>query len=173
MVRKPQRQVFSWWGSYSICIIPTCIASISEIPVSFYSWADRFESCLVTQFWRQVLSWCGSDFSLTAELREKKEVSIIWASVWQNQQNYLCAQRRRRSAWASTQSDQSLLYAWRNLGSLPFHWVQSKDWSDWADSWADLSLCWAHRSFCWFCCAAALLSIVKPVLIVLEMLVGY
>ena len=85
-----------------------CIASISEIPASFYSWADRFESCLVAQFWRQVLSWCGSDFSLTAELREKKEVSIIWASVWQNQQNYLCAQRRRRSAWASTQSDQSL-----------------------------------------------------------------
>ena len=30
---------------------------------------------------------------------------IIWADSWQNQQNDLCAQRR--SAWVSTQSDQS------------------------------------------------------------------
>ena len=30
-----------------------------------------------------------------------------WATVWQNQQNDLCAQRRLRSAWASAQSDQS------------------------------------------------------------------
>ena len=30
------------------------------------------------------------------------------ATAWQNQQNYLCAQRRLRSAWASAQSDQSL-----------------------------------------------------------------
>ena len=29
----------------------------------------------------------------------------IWAILWQNQQNDLCAQRRLRSAWASTQSD--------------------------------------------------------------------
>ena len=33
---------------------------------------------------------------------------IIWAASWQNQQNDLCTQRRLRSAWASTQSDQSL-----------------------------------------------------------------
>ena len=31
-----------------------------------------------------------------------------WSVAWQNQQNDLCAQRRFRSAWASTQSDQSL-----------------------------------------------------------------
>ena len=31
-----------------------------------------------------------------------------WAASWQNQQNSLCAQRRLRSVWASTQSDQSL-----------------------------------------------------------------
>ena len=29
-----------------------------------------------------------------------------WAASWQNQQNGMCAQRRLRSAWASTQSDQ-------------------------------------------------------------------
>ena len=32
----------------------------------------------------------------------------IWAAEWQNQQNGMCAQRRLRSAWASTQSDRSL-----------------------------------------------------------------
>ena len=51
----------------------------------------------------------------------------IWAASWQNQQNGICAQRRIRSAWASTQSDQSSLSAWRKLGSLAIHWVHSKD----------------------------------------------
>ena len=74
-----------------------------------------------------------------------------WAVSWQNQQNGMWAQRRLGSAWASAQSDQSLLSAWRKIGSLATHWVHSKDWSDWADAQADLSLCWAHRSFCWFC----------------------
>ena len=36
---------------------------------------------------------------------------IIWACAWQNQQNDLCDQPRLRSAWASTQSDQSLCRA--------------------------------------------------------------
>ena len=35
--------------------------------------------------------------------------NAICASARQNQQNGMCAQRRLRSAWASTQSDQSLL----------------------------------------------------------------
>ena len=38
----------------------------------------------------------------------------------------------------------SSLFAWRKLGSLASHWVQSEDWSDWADAQADLSLRWAH-----------------------------
>ena len=38
----------------------------------------------------------------------------MWAASWQNQQNGMHAQRRLRSAWASTQSDQS---------SLSAHWV--------------------------------------------------
>ena len=41
---------------------------------------------------------------LVACKRKKK----IWAASWQNQQNYLWAQQRLRSAWASAQSDQSL-----------------------------------------------------------------
>ena len=73
---------------------------------------------------------------------------------------WLCAQRRLRSAWASTQSDQSLLSTWRKLGSLATHWAHSEDWSDWTDVQADLSLRWAHISFCLFCHEAA--HLVKP-----------
>ena len=39
-----------------------------------------------------------------AEWRDK----LSWAALWQNQQNGMCAQRRLRSDWASTQSDQRL-----------------------------------------------------------------
>ena len=41
--------------------------------------------------------------------------------------NWLCAQRTLGSAWASAQSDQSSLSAWRKLGSLSTHWAHSKD----------------------------------------------
>ena len=54
-------------------------------------------------------------------------LSKIWATSWQNQQNGMCAQRRLRSAWASAQSDQSSLSAWRKLGSLTTHWAHSED----------------------------------------------
>ena len=37
----------------------------------------------------------------------------------------MCAQLR--SAWASTQSDQSLLTTWRKLGSLDTHWTHRED----------------------------------------------
>ena len=74
---------------------------------------------------------------------------------WQNQQNGMCAQRRLRSAFASAQSDQSSVSAWRKLGSLATHWAHSEDWSDWTDAQADLSLRWAHMPFCWFCHEAA------------------
>ena len=65
---------------------------------------------------------------------------------------------------------ESLLSAWRKLGSLATHWGHSED-SDqtgqmprliWRDSDLTgqmprriLSLRWAHRSFCWFCHKAA------------------
>ena len=45
---------------------------------------------------------------------------------------------------------ESSLTTWRKLGSLATHWVQSKDWSDWADAQADLSLHWAHSYFVGF-----------------------
>ena len=75
----------------------------------------------------------------------------IWASAWQNLQNGMCAQRRLRSVWASAQSDQSSLSAWRKLGSLATYWAHNEDWSAWADAQADLSICWTHMPFCRFC----------------------
>ena len=55
---------------------------------SWIIWQIKYEKC----YWHM---------SFLATIRE------LWAS--QNQQNDLCAQRRLRSAWASTQSYQSLL----------------------------------------------------------------
>ena len=40
---------------------------------------------------------------------------------------WLCAQRRLRSAWASAQSDQFSLSAWRKLGSSGTHLAHSED----------------------------------------------
>ena len=40
---------------------------------------------------------------------------------------WVCAQRKLRSAWPFSQSDQSSLSAWRNLGPLATHWVHSED----------------------------------------------
>ena len=68
----------------------------------------------------------------------------------------MCAQRRLRSAWASTQSDLSLRSELSSCG-------QRKLWSDWVDakairlgrcsSWSESSL--RARSFFWFCHEAA------------------
>ena len=38
-----------------------------------------------------------------------------------------CAPSEDRSAWASTQSDQSSLSAWRKIGSWAAHWAHSED----------------------------------------------
>ena len=40
---------------------------------------------------------------------------------------WVCAQWTLKSAWASAQSDQSPLSAWRKLGSLATHWAHSQD----------------------------------------------
>ena len=42
---------------------------------------------------------------------------------------------------------ESLLSAWRKLGSLATNWAHSELWSDWADAQADQSLHWAHMPF--------------------------
>ena len=74
---------------------------------------------------------------------DKTKTGIMWAAPWQNQQNGMCAQQRLISAWASTQSDQSLRCTQINLGVRFLH-AESRLWSDWADAQADLMLRWAH-----------------------------
>ena len=57
---------------------------------------------------------------------------------------WLYAQRRLRSAWASAQSDQSSLSAWRNIGPFAVIGAHCELWSDWASAQVDLSLRLAH-----------------------------
>ena len=57
---------------------------------------------------------------------------------------WVCAQRRLRSARASSQSDQSSLCAQWVAKDPRFLHADSEDWSDWADTKADLSLRWAQ-----------------------------
>ena len=105
----------------------TCSCNVRNFKTlaSLCSWADQFEYYLVTTPRRQVFSWCGSNYSFWTMPIKLVGHNIhlvisenMWAVTWQNQQN---AQRRLRSAWASDQSDQSLLSAWRKLGSLATH----------------------------------------------------
>ena len=57
----------------------------------------------------------------------------------------MCAQRRLRSAWVSTLSDQSLRCPWRKLGSLATHWAHSED-SDQTGRMPRLILVFAERT---------------------------
>ena len=73
--------------------------------------AARQNQCTVLVF---------NTISAAARQRVQRTVLVfntISAAAQQNQQNDLCTQQRLRSAWASTQSDQSSLSAWRKLGS--------------------------------------------------------
>ena len=74
---------------------------------------------------RRLIWICTVDYCLPGTLGMKGLTK--WAASWQNQQNGMCAQRRLTSAWASAQSDQSSLSAWRKLGSLATHWAHSED----------------------------------------------
>ena len=86
--------------------------------------------------------------SITGPPEGYNNPAVSWAAAQQNQQNYLCAQRRLRSAWASAQTDQSLCCPHvKSIGSLATQNVHRED--------SDLSLHCVHRSFCWFCRAAA------------------
>ena len=69
-----------------------------------------------------VLSQGGSNI-VVFQISQNKSKKI-WACP---RQNDLCTQRRLRSAWASAQSDQSSLSAWRSIGYLATHRVHSKD----------------------------------------------
>ena len=61
---------------------------------------------------------------------------------------------------------ESSLSAWRKLGFLATHWVQSEDWSDWADAQADLSLRRAHSLLVLSCCGLYLFPQKYPMAVV-------
>ena len=86
----------------------------------------------------------------TKKNRKTNSPSIItnWAASWQNQKNGMCAQQRLRSAWASAQSDQSLLSVWRKLRSLATHWAHSEN-SDQTE-WMPRLICVFARRTCHF-----------------------
>ena len=76
---------------------------------------------------------------------------LIWAASWHNQQNGMCAQQRLRSAWASTESDQSFAVRMQKAWVLSYPLrAQRRPWSDWVDAQADLSLRWVHCHFVGF-----------------------
>ena len=72
-------------------------------------------------------TWVWVVFTNKFLYSEKWYLNYIWATTWQNQQNSKCPQQRLRSTWASAQSDQSSLSAWRKLWSLATHWAHGKD----------------------------------------------
>ena len=62
---------------------------------------------------------------------------------------WLCAQRRLRSAWASAQTDQSSLSAYRSIRFLATHWAHSED-SDQTGRMPRLIWVFAGRTFILF-----------------------
>ena len=116
----------TWQGFYLCCkhlsqrIRQLTICSVVNLPTSKAACSSAIIS-----------SACGWSlfkevFNITS-LGWLTRLMDMWAASWQNQQNGMCAQRRLKPAWASAQSDQSSLSAWRKLGFLATHWAHSKD----------------------------------------------
>ena len=78
-------------------------------------------------FWKpQIIYQRFTYYMYTVKSQYDKVKFYMWAALWQNQQNGMCAQRRLSSAWAFAQSDQSSLSAWRKLVSLATNWAHSE-----------------------------------------------
>ena len=99
------------------------------MPTSINKWVNNGWAVFDMSVYLRLLSpstwnlYVAFDNGIYLKLENKK-----WATSWQNIQNGMCAQQRLRSIWASARSDQeSLLSAWRKLGSLATHWAHSED----------------------------------------------
>ena len=128
------------WSLVSAFVIPSLesIIPLDGIPqdqVSFRTWADRFESYLVTHLQR-----FSHDMAHLFELPHDKTNKMSVPP-------------------AKTQISLGIHPVWSVLVvCMKKPWVlsyplsaQRRLWSDWADAQADLSLRWAHKPFCWFC----------------------
>ena len=138
--------------------VPAYCIAWKKIMFDYYSIESNCNARLKRNRTNLILACCYNSFK-TIKLHSNREhfgrhftfslkrhIYIIWARARQNQQNDLCPQRRLRSAWESTESDQS---------SLCTSYRQQRLWSDWVDAQDDWSLRWAHMSFCWIGHAAA------------------
>ena len=112
-----------------------------------FVWGFTAQSVLLRSCWASQLIYSHCSWAVLGLLSGEPVLSAhTFASNWQlpflNQRkggngcsNYLSrlmtkwlyTQQRLRSTWASTQSDQSSMSAWRKLGSLPTHWAHSED----------------------------------------------
>ena len=84
-------------------------------------WFCRAAALIVSECF--LLLWCrwqAAVYARSSALCLKPPLVLYkWAASCQNQQTDMCAAKwRLRSAWASAQSDQSSLSAWRKFGSL-------------------------------------------------------
>ena len=62
---------------------------------------------------------CNLAWAFASRLCDKYHNLMSWLTkAWRQQQNDMHVQRRLRSAWAPTQSDQSSLAIWKKFGSL-------------------------------------------------------
>ena len=112
-----------------------------------FVWGFTAQSVLLRSCWASQLIYSHCSWAVLGLLSGEPVLSAhTFASNWQlpflNQwkggngcSNYLSrlmtkwlyTQQRLRSTWASTQSDQSSMSAWRKLGSLATHWAHSED----------------------------------------------
>ena len=100
--------------------------------------------------------WWGSFRSYHVLVPLALYLVLMWAASWQNQQSGMCAQRRLRSAWASTQSDQNLRCphekkAWVLSYPLSAQWRLIRLGG--CPGWSESSL--GAQSLCWLCHVAA------------------
>ena len=120
-------------------------------------------SCVYRHTWPETSLGITGHCSCPENLQPCMSPKIEMSRCMTKPTKWLCPQRRLRSAWASTQSDQySLCAQWVAKDPSFLHadrlssW-DSEDWSDWTDALADPSLRWAHMPFCWFCHEVALI----------------
>ena len=123
------------WSVFAWC----CISS-QEPRASSHVWQRQMRLC-------QCAGW-----SVCAGGTSDLSHSMTKPTKWPVQPTKTKISLGVRPVWVWSES---LLSAWRNLGSLATNWAHSEEWSDWVGAQADQSLHWAHRSFCWFCHAAA------------------
>ena len=123
--RRPQRQVFSWRGSFGFQLHCDHIAWFNYC---CHSHRSSYQYC----FGYEPSSSFDPPHDKTnkmTERPEKTQISLGIHPVW----SVFAVRMKKPWVLSYTLSEQRRL------------------WSDWVDAHADLSLCWAHIPFCWFC----------------------